>query len=98
MPTGTSQYKDEAERLAIEAAIAFVAEMRQLAQTAPAGRVIPLCEGQALDQGRALLRSTLRDAIQARIDSAEQKGGPPAPAPARAPARSASSGATAAGV
>jgi hypothetical protein len=98
MPTGTFQYQDDAERLAIEAAIAFVAEMRQLAQTAPAGQVISLCEGQALDQGRALLRSTLQDAVQARIDSAEQKGGPPAPAQARAPARSTTSGATAAGI
>jgi hypothetical protein len=98
MPTGTFQYRDEAERLSIEAAIAFVAEMRQLAQAAPAGQVISLCEGQALDQGRSLLRSTLRDAVQSRIDSAEQKGGPPAPAPARARARSTSSGATAAGI
>ena len=77
MLTGTFQYQDESERLSIEAAIAFVAEMRQLAQTAPVGRVISVCEGQALDQGRALLRSTLREAVQARIDSAEQKGGRP---------------------
>jgi hypothetical protein len=98
MPTGTFQYQDEAERLSIEAAIAFVAEMRQLAQTAPVGQVISLCEGQALDQGRALLRSTLQDAVQTRIDSAEQKGGSPAPAQAHAPARSASSGATVTGI
>ena len=97
MPTGTFQYRDEPERLAIETAIAFVSEMRQLALAAPDGQVISLCEGQALDQGRSLLRSTLRDAVQARIDSAEQKGGPPAPAPARARARSATSGATAGG-
>lgn len=94
MPTGTFQYQDEAERLAIETAIAFVAEMRQLAQTAPASQVISLCEGQALDQGRALLRSTRQDAVQARIVSAEQKGGSPAPARARARARSTTSGAT----
>jgi hypothetical protein len=98
MPTGTFHYQDDADRLAIEAATAFVAEMRQLAQTAPAGQVISLGEGQALDQGRSLLRSTLRDAVQARIDSAEQKGGPPAPVRARARARSATSGATAAGI
>ena len=98
MPSGTFQYKDDAERLSIEAAIAFVAELRQLAQTVPAGQVISLCEGQALDQGRALLRATLQDAVQARIDSAEQKGGSPAPVPARAPARSATSGATVTGI
>jgi hypothetical protein len=98
MPTGTFQYRNEAERLSIEAAISFVAEMHQLAQTAPVGQVISLCEGQALDQGRSLLRSTLQDAVQTRIDSAEQKGGPPAPAPARAPARSVTSGATVTGI
>ena len=97
MPTATFHYRNDAERLAIEAAISFVAEMRQLAQTAPANQVISLCEGQALDQGRSLLRSTLQNAVQARIDSAEQKGGPPAPARARAPARSAISGTTATG-
>jgi hypothetical protein len=95
MPTGTFQYQDEAERLSIETAIAFVAEMRQLALSAPNGQVVSLCEGQALDKGRDLLRGTFRDAVQARIDSAEQKGGSPAPAPARAPARSTTSGATA---
>ena len=98
MLTGTFQYQDESERLSIEAAIAFVAEMRQLAQTAPVGQVISVCEGQALDQGRALLRSTLQEAVQARIDSAEQKGGSPATAPARARAGSTTSGATALGI
>jgi len=91
MPTGTFHYRTDEERLAIEAAIAFVTEMRHLAHTAPAGQVLPLCEAQALQQGRALLRNTLRDAVQARIDAAEQKGAPRASA--RAPARSASSGA-----
>jgi hypothetical protein len=33
MPTGTFDYRSEAERLAIERAIAFVAEMHALAQT-----------------------------------------------------------------
>jgi hypothetical protein len=79
MPTGTFQYQTEGERLSIEAAIAFVAEMRELAQSAPSGQVLSLCEGQALDQGRSLLRSTLQSAVQSRIDSAEQKGGPLAP-------------------
>ena len=94
MATGTFQYQSESERLSIEAAIAFVTEMRQLAQTTPASQVVPLCEQQALDQGRAFLRSTLQDAVQARIDSAEQKGGPLASASARVPARSTTSGAT----
>jgi hypothetical protein len=91
MPTGTFEYRDEQELIAIRRAVAFVAEMRDLAQAAPEGQVLSACEGHALDAGRKLLRLTLQDAAQARIDSAEQKGGPLAPA--RAPARSASSAA-----
>ena len=90
MPTGTFEYRSEQERVAIERAVAFVAEMHSLAQAAPDGQVLHACEGYALDAGRDLLRRTLQQAAQARIDAAEQKGGPPAPA--RAPARSASSG------
>jgi hypothetical protein len=91
MPTVTFEYRSEQERLAIEQAVAFVAEMHSLAQTSPDGQVLQTCEAHALAAGRDLLRRTLQHAAQARIHSAEQKGGPPAPA--RAPARSASSGA-----
>ncbi len=91
MPTGTFEYHSEAERLTIEAAIVFAAEMHQLARTAPPGQVLSLCEQQALDQGRDLLRSTLQQAVQTRIEVAEEKGGPLGTARARA--RSASSGA-----
>lgn len=93
MPTVTFEYRSEEERLAIEQAVAFVAEMHSLAQTSPDGQVLQSCEAHALAAGRDLLRRSLQRAAQARIDSAEQKGGPPAPA--RAPARSASSGAAA---
>jgi hypothetical protein len=91
MPTGTFEYRSEPERVAIERATAFVAEMHALAQAAPEGQGLHACEGHALHAGRDLLRHTLRQAAQARIDGAEKKGAPPAPA--RAPARSASSGA-----
>jgi hypothetical protein len=91
MPTGTFEYHSDAERLAIEAAIAFVADLHRLALTAPDGQVLACCEQRALAQGRDLLRSALQRAVQARIDRAEAKGGPPAAA--RVPARSASSGA-----
>ena len=56
MPTGTFDYRSEGERRAIERAIAFVAEMHDLAQTAPDGQVLGLCEGQAVERGRDLLR------------------------------------------
>ena len=52
MPTGTFDYRSEAERIAIERAIAFVAEMHALAQAAPDGQVLPLCETLALGAGR----------------------------------------------
>jgi hypothetical protein len=90
MPTGTFEYQTERERLAIETAIAFVSELHHLAQTAPSGNVLSLAVGLALEQGRALLRSSLAAAVQARIDSAEQKGGRTllrvrGPAPPQAP-------------
>ena len=88
MPTGTFEYRTAEERLAIEAAIAFVSEMHQLALSAPSGHVLAACEQRALDQGRQLLRDTVAKASQARVDHAEQKGG--SPAPAAAAARSAS--------
>lgn len=90
MPTGTFEYRSEPERAAIERAIAFVAEMHSLAQAAPDGQILHACEGHALGAGRDLLRHTLQQAAQARIDAAEQKGAPHAAA--RAAARSASSG------
>jgi hypothetical protein len=91
MATGTFEYRTEQERLAIERAIAFVAEIHQLAGAAPDGHVLDVCESHALNQGRDLLRTTLQHAVQTRIDAAEQKGGRHAPASAQA--LSASSGA-----
>jgi hypothetical protein len=89
MPTVSFEYRSEAERIAMERAVAFVAEMHSLAQTSPDGQILHACEGHALDAGRDLLRATLQQAVQQRIDEAEKKGA--APASAHAPARSASS-------
>lgn len=85
MPTLTIEYHDEHERLALEQAIAYLADLRQLAREAPEGTVLDACEGLALEKGRALLRSTLAAALHGRVASAEQKGGPPASAPRRTP-------------
>jgi hypothetical protein len=90
MPTVTFEYRSEQERVAMERAVAFVAEMHSLAQGAADGQVLHACEGHALGAGRDLLRHTLQRAVQARVAAAEEKGAPPASA--RAPARSASSG------
>jgi hypothetical protein len=93
MPTATFHYATEDERVAIEAAIAYVCELRSLAQTAPAGRVLSMCEQQALEQGRKFLRANLESAVQSRIGQAEQKGAKRVAA-APAPAPSASNAAT----
>ncbi len=85
MPTLTIEYRDEDERLALEQAIAYVAELRRVAVDAPAGTALDACEGLALDKGRALLRSTLAAALQSRIAQDEQKGGTHAAAPRRTP-------------
>lgn len=73
MATGTFEYRTDEERKAIERAIAFVAEMHDLALVAPAGHVLDQCEQQALDTGRDLLRLTLQDALQTRIDREDSK-------------------------
>jgi hypothetical protein len=85
MPTLTIDYRDDAERLALEQAIAYVAQLRRLAQDAPDGTVLAACEKLALRDGRALLRSTLAAALDGRIAAAEQKGGPHASVRARTP-------------
>jgi hypothetical protein len=85
MITLTITCRDDAERLAVEQALAFVRQLHQLALSAPDGTVLPACEQLALRDGRALLRSTLAAALTARISAAEQKGGPPAAARRRTP-------------
>lgn len=96
MPTLTIEYQDEAERLALEQAIAFCTQLRQVAQSAPAGTVLAACEQVAVQDGRALLRQTLAAAVQTRVAAAEQKGGTRATAPARAAAPAERGGRTAA--
>lgn len=88
MPVLTIEYRDDAERLALEQAVAFITQIRQVAHTAPDGTVLDACEKVALQQGRALLRSSLADAVQTRIADAEKKKGThaSAAAPAATPA------------
>lgn len=79
MPTLTVEYATDAERLALEQAIAFFTQMRHLATTAPDGTVLAACEQLALTDGRALLRDTLAAAVQARADTPAQKKSARAP-------------------
>jgi hypothetical protein len=85
MPTLTIEYRDDAERLALEQAIAYVTQLRQTALTAADGTVLAVCEQLALRDGRALLRSTLAAAVDSRVALADQKGGPAANVPKRTP-------------
>ena len=71
MPTLTIEYATEAERLALEQAIAFFTQMGRVAATAPDGTVLAACEQLALTDGRALLRGALAAAVQARADQSD---------------------------
>ena len=71
MPSLTIEYTTEAERLALEQAVAFFSQMRQVAATAPHGTVLAACEQVALDAGRRLLRESLAAAVQARADDTD---------------------------
>ena len=82
MPTLEVTYQTEAERLAFQRAIDYTAEMLRLAQGCPDEQVVEACEGLALEKGRQLLRDSLGDAIQARVDAAEKKGASPGPSTA----------------
>jgi hypothetical protein len=84
MPTLTVEYTTEEERLILERAVAFVAEMRRLACTAPDGRVLDVCEAHALDGGRDLLRAVLQQAVHQRQLDSEKRGAPHGAAPADA--------------
>ena len=49
MPTLTIEYHDEHERIALEQAIAYLGQLRQVAIDAPSGTVLQACETLALD-------------------------------------------------
>jgi hypothetical protein len=84
MPVLTIEYRNEAERVGLEQAIAFFTQMRQTAQTAPDGTVLAACEQVALSEGRTFLRNSLAAAVQSRVAMGEQKGGVVAPEDAHA--------------
>ena len=86
MPTLTVEYATESDRLALEQAIAFVTDLRRLADTAPDGTVLDACEALAVGDGRRLLRDSLASAVQARADAADARKKRPASA-TRAAAR-----------
>lgn len=76
MPTFTIDYSTEAERLELERAVAYLAEMRQLGSTAASGTVLAACEELALSAGRRLLRNNLKATVQARADAQKKRREP----------------------
>ena len=71
MPTLTIEYQTEAERLILEQALAFFAQMRHVGASAADGTVLAACERVALDSGRKLVRDTLASAVQSRADATD---------------------------
>jgi hypothetical protein len=69
MPTFTIEYETAAERLILEQAAAYLAEIRRAGATAPAGTVLAACEDVALGSGRRFVRDSLAAAVQARADA-----------------------------
>jgi len=54
----------------------FLAEMRDLAGSAPDGAVLAVCEEAVIERGREHQRRVLERAVQARVDDAEKKARP----------------------
>lgn len=77
MATGTFEYSTEAERASIERLIAFASELHALAGTAEYGTALDACEGLALGKGRQAMLEALREAVQGRVDAADEKKGQP---------------------
>lgn len=78
MPTLTIEYQTDAERLILEHALAFLAQVRDVGATAPDGTVLAACEQVALDSGRRLIRDALASAVQSRADATDASKKSPA--------------------
>jgi len=73
MPTFMIEYETDGERLILEQAAAYVAEIRRVGATAAAGTVLAACEAVALGAGRKLVRDSLTAAVQARADAQKKR-------------------------
>jgi hypothetical protein len=69
--------------------LALTDELEHLALTAPDGTVLDACETNVLTRGRELQQQLLHDAVARRIEAAEKRGRPSAPARAAGPRRTA---------
>lgn len=74
--TITLEIESDAQEALVRSYHALLLEMSELSLKAPAGRVIDELENVAVEKGRDVLRATLEQAVQERIDDAEKKGLP----------------------
>ena len=69
MPTLAIEYETDEERMILEQAVTYVAEIRRVGSTAAAGTVLAACEAVAVRSGRQLIRDSLAAAVQGRADA-----------------------------
>lgn len=72
--TITLEVESDAQEALVRSYHALLLEMSELSLKAPSGRVIDELEDVAVEKGRDVLRATLEQAVQERIDEAEKKG------------------------
>lgn len=81
----------EEQEAVLRQTLARLQELEELADVAPAGSVLDVCEGAVLEYGRESQRQLLQQLVQRRVRAAEKKGRRSASAPAAAPRRTADS-------
>jgi hypothetical protein len=86
MDTVTLEIPAECEPL-VRRVLALQEELHALALTAPEGTVLDACEALVVPKSRALAQQLLAEAVAQRVQSAEKKGPPSAPAPVAEPNR-----------
>ena len=80
--TVTFDYETDAQRIALEQTLAYLQQLNRTAATAVAGVVLDTCEQVVLEQGRAVLRTTLQAALDARIRRVDAAAPKKCPVPA----------------
>ena len=81
----------EEQEAVVRQTLARLQELEELADVAPAGSVLDVCEGAVLEYGRESQRQLLQQLVQRRVRAAEKKGRRSAAASAAAPRRTADS-------
>ena len=81
----------EEQEAVLRQTLARLQELEELADVAPAGAVLDVCEGAVLEWGRESQRDVLQRLVQRRLSAAEKKGRRSGTARAAAPRRTAAS-------